>query len=290
MISHSHLIYLLAVGISGALLIWWCRKKIFLTESKRKTRIKKIKRFTAVETDSPIETHDEDSKEAALESVENRFSIIRRVSFFSIVIIWLTALIYPFLPDVPSTFVSVLVGASGIIIGLAARPFIENLISGIVLSFSNLARIGDTVLIDDKYGTIEDITMTHTVLKIWNWRRYIVPNSKMLSKEVINCTINDSYQWAHVEFSVSYDADLAMVKNIAINAASGSDYFADYEEPRFWIMDMQEKGYKCWIAAWAESPGDAWELKNDIRTELIRQFRNKGIKSHKFELDLQNIN
>lgn len=287
MTSHSHLIYLAAVGVSGALLIWWCKRKIFQAESKRKARISKIKRFAAVETSSPVETPEKDAKEAAMESVENRYSIIRKVSFFSIVLIWLIALTYPFLKGVPSAFVSVLVAASGIIIGLAARPIIENLISGIVLSFSNLARIGDTVLIDDKYGTIEDITMTHTVLKIWNWRRYIVPNSKMLSKEVTNCTINDLYQWSHVEFSVSYDADLETVKKIAISAASSSKYFADYEDPRFWIMEMQEKSYKCWVAAWADSPGDAWELKNDIRTELITQFKSKGIKAHKFEFDLQ---
>ena len=287
MISHFHLIYLLAVGISGAFFIWWCKKKIFLTEEKRKARITKIKRFTAVETSSPTDTPEKDAKEAALESVENRYSIIRRVSFFLIVFIWFTALIYPFLSGVPSAFVSVLVAASGVILGLAARPIIENLISGIVLSFSNLARIGDTVLIDDKYGTIEDITMTHTVIKIWNWRRYIVPNSKMLTKEIVNCTINDSYQWSHVEFSVAYDTDLDLLKKLAINAAAQSEYFADYEDPSFWIMDMQEKGYKCWIAAWADRPGDAWELKNDIRTRLISDFQINGIRAHKFEFDLQ---
>ena len=287
--SHLQLIYLLAVGVLGASFIWWCKRKIFLTEAKRKARIKKIKRFNAVDTSSPTDTPEADAKEAALESVENRFSIIRKVSFISIVFMWLIALLYPFLSGVPSAFVSVLVAASGVIVGLAARPFIENLISGIVLSFSNLSRIGDTVLIDDKYGTIEDITMTHTVLKIWNWRRYIVPNSKMLSKEVINCTINDSYQWSHVEFSVSYDSDLELVKNLAVSAASGSKYFADYEEPKFWIMDMEERGFKCWVAAWTDSPGDAWELKNDIRTELITQFKAQGIKAHKLEFDLQKV-
>ncbi len=288
MISHSQLIYFSLVGIIGACLIWWSKRKIFLTEKNRKARIRKLKRFTAVKTSSPVDTPEKDAREAAIESVQNRYSIIRKVTFFSIVLIWVTALAYPLLEGIPSTFVSVLVASSGIIIGLAARPFIENLISGIVLSFSKIARIGDTVLIDDKYGTIEDISMTHTVIKIWNWRRYIVPNSTMLAKEIVSCTINDSYQWSHVEFSVSYETDLDLLKELAINAASKSKYFADYEEPSFWIMDMQEKSYKCWIAAWADTPGEAWELKNDIRTKLISDFRLNGIKAHKFEFDMQN--
>lgn len=283
------IIYLSIIGILGAILIWWSRRRLFLTESKKRERLKKLKRFDAVKTSTPVDTPEKDAKEAAIESIENRFSIIRKVTFFAIITLWIIGMVYPFLSDVPSAFISVVVAASGVIVGLAARPFIENMISGIVLSLSNLARIGDTVLIDDKYGTIEDITMTHTVVKVWNWRRYIVPNSRMLAKEVINCTINDSYQWSHVEFTVAYENDLDKIKELALNAASSSKHFADYEDPRFWIMDMKEKGYKCWIAAWADTPVDAWELENDIRTELISQFRINDIKTHKFEFGLNKV-
>lgn len=284
MISKYMIIYFCIVGLSGALLIWWSRRKILNVEAKRSNHIKKLKRFEAIKTTTPIDRPVKVSREAAADSIETRFTIIRKISFFSIVTVWFIALIYPFLQDIPATFVSLLVAASGIILGLAARPFIENLISGIVISFSQPVRIGDTVVIDGNYGTVEDITITHTIVKVWNWRRYIIPNSRMLSKEFINCTINDSYRWTHVEFYVAYDSDVEKVKELSINAASKSKYSADYEEPRFWIMGMEEKGYRCWIAAWADSPTDAWELSNDIRTELINKFKSNGIKTHKFEI------
>ena len=279
------IIYLSIVGLSGAFLVWWSRRRIVRIEEQRRARVKKLKRFEAAQTATPMECPLQEAKETAVESVENRFSIIRKISFSSIVSVWVLALIFPFLNDIPATFVSVVVAASGIIVGIAARPFIENLISGIVISFSHPIRIGDTVIVDDKYGTVEDITITHTVVKIWNWRRYIIPNSRMLAKELINCTINDAYQWTHVEFFVSYDTDLELVKDIAIQAAIRSKYFANYEDPRFWIMDMEDKGFKCWIAAWADSPIDAWELGNDIRTELIKKFKQSGIRTHKFQID-----
>jgi len=47
---------------------------------------------------------------------------------------------------------------------------------------------------------------------------------------------------------------------------------------------LEDKGFKCWIAAWADSPADAWELGNDIRTNLIKNFDFYGIKSHYWEL------
>lgn len=284
MIIQHPIIYLATVGFLGALLIWVSHRRINRIVDQRKSRVNKFKRFESAKTTTPVETPLQDAREGAVDSIENRFSIIRKLSFFFIVTIWLIAMVYPFLNQIPATFVSILVAASGVIIGVAARPFIENLISGIVISFSHPVRIGDTVIIDDNYGTIEDITITHTVVKIWNWRRYIIPNSRMLSKELINCTINDAYQWTHVEFFAAYDTDLEKVRELAINAASASRYFADYETPRFWIMDMEKKGYKCWIAAWADSPVDAWELGNDIRTELIKGFRSEGIKAHEVEV------
>lgn len=285
--SQSVAIYLLVVGICGVLVIWWSDRRINRTQRKRKKRIKKFDQFESVETSTPIDNPIKEARETAVDSIESRFSIIRKVSFFSLVIIWVLALVYPFLGNIPAAFVSVVVAASGIIIGVAARPFIENLISGIVISFSHPIRTGDTVIVDGYYGSVEDINLTHTVIKIWNWRRYIIPNQKMLSKEIVNCTINDAYQWTHVEFYAAYDADLDLVQELAVKSVSESEYFADYEAPRFWIMEMEEKGYKCWIAAWADSPTDAWELGNDIRTQLIRQFRARGIKAHTFELNLQ---
>lgn len=285
MIGKNIVLYLCTVGLFGILLMFWSRIKILSILARIRRRVKKLKNFESIKTSTPVDDPVGDSKETAVESVEKRFSIIGKISFYLIVVIWITALLFPFLDGIPAAMVSFFVGTAGIVIGIAARPFIENLISGIVISFSNLIRIGDTVLIDDKYGTIEDITITHTVVKIWNWRRYIIPNSRMLAKEIMNCTINDKYQWAHVVFFLAYDNDVQLVRKMAIDAAMKSKYFAAHEEPRFWIMSMDEKGYKCWIAAWADSPIDAWELGSDIRTELIQQFKSNGIKTHKFELN-----
>jgi len=284
MMNNFLILYLVFVGLSGLLMILWLRRSINVTEYSRKRRVKKLKRSESAKTETPLDKPEIEAKETAVESIEHRFSIIRRVSFFSIVTVWFIALVFPFLNKIPAALFSIVIASSGIILGIASRPLIENMISGIVISFSHPVRIGDTVIIDNHYGNIEDITITHTIVKVWNWRRYIIPNSRMLSKEIINCTINDSYQWTHVEFFVAYDSDVEKVKDLSIHAALTSKYFANYEEPRFWIMEMEEKGYKCWIAAWADSPVDAWELGNDIRTELIKQFKSNGIKTHKFEI------
>ncbi len=278
------MLYFVIVIPLGIILLWLSKRHINRVEEKRQIGIKGRLGFESIKTRTPLKRPVKESRENAMENIQSRFSIIKKMSFYTIALIWIIALIFPFLNSIPANFISILVAAFSVIIGIAARTFIENLISGIVISFSHPVRIGDTVVIDDHYGTIEDITITHTVLKIWNWRRYIVPNSRMLQKDFVNLSMNDLYQWAHVEFYVAYDEDLERIKTMALEAAAKSPYCADYEEPKFWVMEMNERGFKCWLAAWANKPSDAWELKTEMRSNLIMEFRKHNIKTHVYDV------
>ncbi|MFP4204410.1 MAG: mechanosensitive ion channel family protein [Opitutales bacterium] len=150
------------------------------------------------------------------------------------------------------------------------------------MTFSRQFRVADTVMIDNQYGTIEDITPSHTIIKLWDWRRLIMPNSVMLNKEVINYSTHDSFIWASLEFHVAYDSDLDVVRETAIALARRSRYFVGSENPRLWIRQMNRDSVKCWLAMWTKSPVDAWSIKMEVAEGLIREFRRKGIRTHLF--------
>ena len=276
------MIYIGLIGVVGSLSLWWLRRRLRKTELQRKERLKQVREFEAVGTDSPLNDPHKDAQRKGLHSIGTRFTIMRRVLVPCVSVAILVALSFPFLGRLPSTVISLLVAATTVVIGIAAKPYVENLISGIVITFSRLIRIGDTVLVDDHYGTVEDISTTHTTVKIWDWRRYAIPNASMLNKEFINYCVNDTFRWVPIEFWVDYSADLELVKRIAVHAAAKSSDFADYEPPRFWIMDMTKEGIRCMVAAWADSPPEAWALSGEARTELIREFQTHGITTHSY--------
>jgi small-conductance mechanosensitive channel len=56
------------------------------------------------------------------------------------------------------------------------------------------------VLVEGFYGTIEDVTLTHTVVKIWDWRRYVIPDARMLSDPFVSASLFDPFVWSSVEF------------------------------------------------------------------------------------------
>ncbi len=279
-------IYIGIVSLLGLFAIWWAKSTLVRIKSNRSKRVRKLDSFDSIETSAPDGSSEFSEIDAAVENIENRFSIIGKISLFLILIIWGVALAFPFLNSIPAAMVSILVAVSSVVLGIAARPLIENIIAGMVISFSKAIRVGDTIVIDENYGTVEDISLNHTIVKLWNWKRLIIPSSKMLTKEVLSLTYHDSYVWVHIEFYVSYDSNLDQVKQIAVDSVINSENFSSNETPGFWVMEMEKDAYRCWIAGWTNSPTKAWELASDIRTGIVMQFQSKGIKAHRFEVDI----
>lgn len=272
-------------ALFGVLTVLWAKKKIDYTESQRQQRISAQDKFLAKHTDSPQDRPNRRARKKAMESIENRFTIIRRISLFSLIILWVIALIFPYVGNIPATYISIFAASIGVVVGIMARPLIENTIAGIVISFSQPFRVNDTVIVDGHYGTIEDITTIHTVLKLWNWKRVIFPNSMMLSQKVINYTKTDLFQWVNIEFVVSYDCDLDHVERLVKREVVNCNNFADYEDPRFWVIGMEERSFKCWVVAWADNPPAAWELGHEIRSKIIKVFHKNNINASKVEFN-----
>ncbi|MGM0531211.1 MAG: mechanosensitive ion channel family protein [Bacteroidota bacterium] len=276
--------YELLVFFIGLLVLRIIRRSLKNVRNKGESFISRLRFFEAVRTKAPFKSVKK-QREKALEGYAQRFSIIRKTIVVIYVVIWLLIMATPLFGNISATFVSIIAAILAAIIGIAARPFLENMIAGVVITFSRQFRVGDTVLIDDQYGTVEDITITHTVIKLWDWKRLVIPNSSMLSKEMVSYTTKDSYIWAHVEFWISYETDIFKVEEIALDAASRSLHFARTGVPRFWVMEMAREGIRCWVAAWTLTPADAWYLKIDVRKRLIQEFRKQGIKTHSYNLE-----
>ncbi len=276
-LSTVDLIYIAIVLSGGAGLLW--RTLVFLG-TVREGRLGKLQRrrlFDSVPRKDPRDNGKQVALEKGEEAIQRHFTVMRRVLIPLIVGLTLLLAALPILAESSASAASIFGAVLAVVIGLAARPFLENAIAGIVISASRLVRIGDTVRIDDLYGTVEDITATHTAVKLWDWRRYLVPNSTMLQRAFLNHSVFDTLEWANVEFWVSPEADIAEVKSLALDAATRTGKVAGDEAPEFWVREMQRDGVCCVVAAWAATATDAWALRSGVRERLLGDFRERGI-------------
>ena len=279
-VSKSLLIYLGTVFIVGLLLLWIIRRSLRGIENRGTNFIQRLKVFEPIKTKKPGTKPPKSKRATALQSFSSRFTIVKRIVLITYVVIWLIVFVFPFFGNIPATAVSVFAAVIAAVVGIAARPFLENLIAGVVITFSRQFKTGDTVLIDDDYGTVEDITITHSVVKLWNWKRLIIPNNRMLNKEMISYTSKDSFIWTHIEFWVSYDADIDLVEKLALDIASKSEYKSGETGVKFWVMEMAKEGIKCWVTLWTNKPTNNWYAKIEIRHSLIKELKKHGMITH----------
>lgn len=278
--------YLAAVVLAGGLLLTRVWRGLARTRLARLTRLGEKRRFESVPTRTLVQDPTSVARERAHRSIDDQFTVTRRFLLPFLLLLVVGAGSLPFLEAAPANLVSVLVTVITVFAGVAARPFLENAMAGLVVSSSRVVNLGDTVKIGELYGTIEDITSTHTTIKLWDWRRYVVPNSQMLQSSFLNYSLYDRYIWASVEIRVAYESDVDRVRELAIEHATHSEYFAGGEPPDCWVLGLDTDGVRCLVAAWAKLPSEAWMLGHDIRLGLARSFREEGIRARVSHLEL----
>jgi small-conductance mechanosensitive channel len=79
-------------------------------------------------------------------------------------------------------------GLAGLAVGLAARPVLGNLISGMQIAITQPIRYDDVLVINGNFGTVEEITSTYVVLKLWDLRRMVIPLNYFLDNPFENWT------------------------------------------------------------------------------------------------------
>jgi small-conductance mechanosensitive channel len=150
--------YIAIIALLGSWVLLLVFRQLRALRTRRRDRVNKRKIGRENVTSGP-EGYKKTTRTAALESIEKQFSVSKKLLLPLLVIFVLFFIFLPFVGNIPAAGISLIVAGFTVILGIASRPWIENIIAGLVLSYSKALNIGDTVLIQDHYGTIEDINL-----------------------------------------------------------------------------------------------------------------------------------
>ena len=151
--------------------------------------------------------------------------ILRRVGDFMIVIVGFSAMLMTF-DGVRQYGVSLLAsaGAAGLVVGLALQPVLKNIFAGIQLAVTQPIRIDDALLVEGEWGNVEEITSTYVVVRLWDWRRLILPLSYFIEKPFQNWTRDNAALigtvMLYLDYETPIDAVRAKVEEIAARLAA----------------------------------------------------------------------
>ncbi len=179
-------------------------------------------------------------------------------------------------------------GIFAAILGFASQQAFSNIISGIFIVIFKPFRVGDLIRLDQNTaGTVEDITLRHTVIRNFENRRVIIPNSLISSQTIINSTILETKTCELAEFGISYGSDMdkaiAIIREEAenhpdlIDVRSEEDIENGVPKVIIRVLRWDESSVVLRASLWASESKLAFFLKCDLYYSVKKRFDAEGI-------------
>ena len=216
-------------------------------------------------------------------------SFLKNAIGFIIFVITTTIVLY-IIPGL-DTLGTTLLASAGIlaaIIGFASQQAFSNIISGIFLVLFKPFKVGDFIKIDElSFGTVEDITLRHTVIRNAENRRIIIPNTIISGNTIINSNYLDPKVCSHIEVGISYSSEIDQAIRMIREEATGHRFFVDNRneeqivngDPSVVVRVISLGDFSVNLRAyvWANNTGEAFIMKCDLLKSIKERFDREGI-------------
>lgn len=211
---------------------------------------------------------------------ETTYTVVRRILTITIYIIGI-AVVITLIPGLPDLMLGMAAGAgiAAIVIGFAAQKVLSNVFGGISIAIYRPFRVGDVVEMEDEYGTIEDITLRHTVIRTWQNKMQIIPNSRISEDTIINWTIEDLTVLWKVDFGISYDSDIDLARSIILDEIDKHPDVMHEEdkEAKVRVTELGDFAVKLRATFWVSDRPTAWGTGAEIRESVKKRFDREGV-------------
>lgn len=179
-------------------------------------------------------------------------------------------------------------GVLAAIVGFASQSAFSNIVSGVFIVIFRPFSVGDRVRVGQLYtGDVEDITLRHTVIKDFENRRIVIPNSVVNNETIINSTIAAEDLCMFIELTVALDSDVDQTMRIIQEESMNHPECRDHRTPEeiesgepqvvVRLINILETGLQIRAYAWAKNPSAGFELKCDVLRNIKKRFDETGI-------------
>jgi len=213
-----------------------------------------------------------------------RYKFLRNAVSFVVFMLAITLIFYT-IPELRTIGITLFAGAGifAAIIGFASQEAFSNIISGIFIVIFKPFRVGDNIKIGElHHGTVEDITLRHTIINNFENRRIVIPNTVISGQTIINSTIEDERVCSFIEFGISYDSDLDNAIRIIRDEAEKHIFCIDnrsQEEiesglPKVIVraLGFGDSAINLRAYAWANTSREGFVMKCDLFESLKKRF------------------
>ncbi len=149
-------------------------------------------------------------------------------------------------------------GIGSVAIGFAFKDILQNMLAGILILIRQPFAVGDQIVVGDYEGTVEQIETRATLLRTYDGRRVVIPNSDVYTDAV---TVNTAFpkRRSQYDLGIGYGDDWAEAMRIATEAVRGVEGVLDDPAPETIAVGLADFSKVMRVRWWTDS----------IRTDVV---------------------
>ncbi len=179
-------------------------------------------------------------------------------------------------------------GVIAVIAGIASQEALGNIVSGLFIVSFKPFKIGDVIKLESGMaGTVMDITLRHTIIRNYENRMIVVPNSVINKEKLINYDALDQRVCERLEVGISYDSDIDLAKKILREECENHPLLIDKRTAkevkqgvplvRVAVIELAEYSVIIRAWAWASNSSNGYTLRFDVLESLKKRFDKEGV-------------
>jgi small-conductance mechanosensitive channel len=202
------------------------------------------------------------------------FNIFRvLIIIFTIVAIW------PYLPGSGSQVFQGVSVLFGLVFSLTSASSLSNFMAGLTITYTRSFKLGDRVKIGDVTGDIIEQSMLVTKILTIKNEEITVPNTKIMSSEVINYSTCAPYKGLiiHTTITIGYDTPWRQIHQLLIDAALHTELILQEPCPFVLQTALNDFYISYEINAYTRSPNAMAVIFSNLHQNIQDSFNQAGV-------------
>ena len=166
-------------------------------------------------------------------------------------------------------------GAAFVAVGIALKDSLSNVAGGVVIIVNKPFKVGDYLELDKFSGTVKSIEIMFTTLITPDNRELIIPNAKLTSDNIINCSKQKNRRLDLI-YSINNIAEFEKIKEIFQKVILQNNKILQKPESKIKISKYTGKEIELTISIWCKN-NDYNVLKEEFHETVKSEFEKTGV-------------
>lgn len=172
---------------------------------------------------------------------------------------------------------TVLTGALGVGLGFGLQNIVNNFVSGLILLFERPIHVGDTLEVGGLVGIVRRIGARSSTIVTFQGAEVIMPNSNLISNQVINWTLSSQWRRVDVPVGIAYGTDPARVIKLLVGVAESHPGVLLQRPPMAFFLGFGDSALKFELRFWCGEQDTWFQLQSDVTVAVAKALAEAGI-------------